>query len=288
MTKLGVHKTEEEIEQIKTYILMNWHNKSIVQIARDLGISRTTVTKISRKIDIPSKLEIINFRANLSNRCFGKLSVIKIANPNRKINKLWECKCKCGKIVLVPQSNLTSGHTKSCGCYRYEYGLTHHSDLIGQKFGRLLVVKRDNRKWLCKCDCGNELLVSTSNLRRKNTTSCGCYWKERISGPNSIWWRGGTTKINDLIRRSFEHRVWTKKVKAKHNNACQSCGKTNGVMCAHHLWSFYKYPDKRLDENNGTCLCWDCHEEFHKGKNLHDITPKSLSDFISKKALNNP
>ena len=36
-------------------------------------------------------------------------------------------------------------------------------DLVGQKFGRLTVVKfshvRDSRTyWLCKCDCGTEVI----------------------------------------------------------------------------------------------------------------------------------
>ena len=34
-------------------------------------------------------------------------------------------------------------------------------DLTGQRFGRLIVIKRVNDKrqgtfWLCKCDCGNK------------------------------------------------------------------------------------------------------------------------------------
>lgn len=57
-------------------------------------------------------------------------------------------------------------------------------DLSGQKFGRLTVVKRvQNKKfqcgqvqaqYLCKCDCGNELVVVASNLKSGNTQSCGC------------------------------------------------------------------------------------------------------------------
>lgn len=34
--------------------------------------------------------------------------------------------------------------------------------------------------WLCKCDCGNFLKVSSGNLRSGNTHSCGCYNKQRI------------------------------------------------------------------------------------------------------------
>lgn len=30
----------------------------------------------------------------------------------------WECRCQCGETRWVPAGNLTSGRTKSCGCYR--------------------------------------------------------------------------------------------------------------------------------------------------------------------------
>jgi hypothetical protein len=53
-------------------------------------------------------------------------------------------------------------------------------DLTGNKFGRLSVIKRvgNNRhnqvKWLCKCDCGKEVVVIGNNLKRGTTKSCGC------------------------------------------------------------------------------------------------------------------
>ena len=57
-------------------------------------------------------------------------------------------------------------------------------DLTGQKFGRLSVVKRvesvkkgRGAYWFCKCDCGNEVVVRTGNLKG-TTKSCGCLHKE--------------------------------------------------------------------------------------------------------------
>lgn len=54
-------------------------------------------------------------------------------------------------------------------------------NLIGQKFGRLLVVKEGERsssgrvRWHCVCDCGKELDVYGPSLKSGNTKSCGCY-----------------------------------------------------------------------------------------------------------------
>jgi len=58
--------------------------------------------------------------------------------------------------------------------------------VIGQRFGRLMVVARAPNKgrhsaWLCACDCGNDTVVFGSNLRRGFTTSCKCLHKEVTS-----------------------------------------------------------------------------------------------------------
>lgn len=54
-------------------------------------------------------------------------------------------------------------------------------DLAGQRFGRLTVVKEikkapgsKERRWLCRCDCGNVTVVRMVSLRTGNTRSCGC------------------------------------------------------------------------------------------------------------------
>lgn len=56
------------------------------------------------------------------------------------------------------------------------------ADLTGQKFGRLTVIERaenigDRTRWKCQCDCGNEIIVYATNLKRGLTKSCGCYGK---------------------------------------------------------------------------------------------------------------
>lgn len=57
-------------------------------------------------------------------------------------------------------------------------------DLTGQKFERLTVVERADEyisprgqrhiRWLCKCDCGNSIIVKGNSLKSGNTKSCGC------------------------------------------------------------------------------------------------------------------
>lgn len=53
-------------------------------------------------------------------------------------------------------------------------------DLVGQRFGRLLVLKRaeNNRHgqamWHCRCDCGKSAITNTGKMRQGQTSSCGC------------------------------------------------------------------------------------------------------------------
>lgn len=52
--------------------------------------------------------------------------------------------------------------------------------LEGQRFGRLTVIcfhhkdKSRSRYYLCKCDCGNKVIIYKYNLIRGLTKSCGC------------------------------------------------------------------------------------------------------------------
>lgn len=47
---------------------------------------------------------------------FGKLTVVYRTYNKPGENTNWVCKCDCGNYTVVSSNNLTSGHTKSCGC----------------------------------------------------------------------------------------------------------------------------------------------------------------------------
>lgn len=58
-------------------------------------------------------------------------------------------------------------------------------DLMGNKYERLTVIGfkgiiKHKAVWICRCDCGNIVEVSSQHLRRGTTKSCGCYAKEVI------------------------------------------------------------------------------------------------------------
>ena len=61
---------------------------------------------------------------------------------------------------------------------------TRAIDLVGQRFGRLTVIKRHGTKkngnaaWLCQCDCGNKVVVDGYAMRHGVVNSCGCIRRE--------------------------------------------------------------------------------------------------------------
>ena len=64
-------------------------------------------------------------------------------------------------------------------------------DMTGWKIGKLEIIerakngKRGRVMWKCRCECGNECVVSATNLRSGKTKSCGCLWYEAIKKSNS-------------------------------------------------------------------------------------------------------
>ncbi len=72
---------------------------------------------------------------------------------------------------------------------------------IGERFGRLIVVKRmPGSFWECKCDCGNSKSVTLNHLKTGMVTSCGCLRLERLR--NKITKHGKT--------KTRVHNVWIK------------------------------------------------------------------------------
>jgi len=132
---------------------------------------------------------------------YGRLTVIKRAAKNNKGWAWWECQCECGNKMVAAGAYLRNGTTKSCGCLVSRKSPPNLKNEMGNKYGRLTVIERagqtkqEEAAWLCRCQCGKELVVSGQNLRSGNTKSCGCLHDEMASLPygqaafNTLWSR---------------------------------------------------------------------------------------------------
>jgi len=114
-------------------------------------------------------------------------------------------------------------------------------DLSGNIYGRLTAIefhKRDSIKkntfWVCKCECGNTLVVNTENLRVGNTKSCGCLQKESVSKAN---------KTHGL-RNTPEYSAWAAlkgRCLNKNNGEYHRYGARGITVCDRWLDSFENF-----------------------------------------------
>ena len=117
-------------------------------------------------------------------------------------------------------------------------------DETGNHYGRLTVLKRaesyQNRnkkaQWLCRCNCGNLIIVYASNLRNGNTRSCGCLHKEKgklnLEKYNNRLPKGeaafrGLLRAmkNGAEKRNLKWALTDEEVKDLIQNPCYYCGK---------------------------------------------------------------
>lgn len=140
---------------------------------------------------------------NLVGQKFGRWTVVE--RETNRSRPYWRCECECGESRAVSQQSLLRGLSASCGCFRSEKAKQKLIDMIGLRFGSLVVISRSSHRsgkhvtWECACDCGNKSVVSGTKLRSGHTKSCGC------------------AKVAEIVKRSLTHgkcmtpeyRVWT-------------------------------------------------------------------------------
>jgi len=117
-------------------------------------------------------------------------------------------------------------------------------DITGQRYGRLTVIKEvksdtQHSRWLCRCDCGNEITTYMNRLRNGSAKSCGCLRKERSRQATTIDLTGkrfGKLMVLDKTqeRNKSGHIFWLcecdcgvqKNISSNHliNGTTKSCG----------------------------------------------------------------
>ena len=157
-------------EQLITELYLQGYKNT--EIAKRVGVERHTIGRFVKQHNLisPNNIQI--------GQKYGSLTVIQMTNHRDGAGRIkWLCQCDCGNTIEVVGTALKSGSTKSCGCSRIGKQLI---DLTGQRFGKLVVIKRvENTKnnkvqWLCQCDCGNLYTVQGEHLRNGSVKSCGC------------------------------------------------------------------------------------------------------------------
>ena len=75
------------------------------------------------------------------------------------------------------------------------------------------------------------------------------------------------TAVRQIDRHTKEYKDWRKSVIKRDKSTCQLCGSKEKI-CVHHKIRYRDcYDDESVlfDENNGICLCQNCHKLVHGG-----------------------
>lgn len=183
----------------------------------------------------------------------------------------------------------------------------HVIDLIGQRFGKLVVIGRadppvDNQgsaRWHCRCDCGHDTDVVGQSLRRGLTASCGCLQKERTRAASITHGQTG----------SHLHYVWKamlQRCENQHNKSYDGYGGRGITVCEewHDFVNFMQWAERtgyqeglsidRIDVNEGynpvNCRWVTMHEQNRNKRNNINITyhgvTRCLTDWAATLGIN--
>lgn len=77
---------------------------------------------------------------------------------------------------------------------------------IGDRFGILTVVENVcSSLWICRCDCGRDVVFQANRLRTGNNKSCGCLRSKNMASINRK--RSGS-KQNTNLKSDRIYRIW--------------------------------------------------------------------------------
>ena len=236
-------------------------------------------------------------RKNLVGQKFGLLTVIFRMESRPDGKTYYHCLCVCGKTTASASSTLLRGRAKSCGCLKAARGALmgrataerRVKNLIGFRFGRLLVLSRDQNRsaygyilWKCRCDCGAEISAVGHSLVDGGKRSCGCLNNDvrrslAIARNQAYRVANGCSPDQPMVTANQMLRDASRDVVAsvmrRDGYVCQLC-RGNKKLCGHHIETWRSAPEKRMDQNNVITLCWECHfRVVHRGNTRRPPDP---------------
>jgi hypothetical protein len=155
------------------------------------------------------------------------------------------------------------------------------------QFGyRLSLKKRNNgliknsKAKFCSRICSNKgtaKLNKTVEHRKKVS--------ESLRGSQSLFWKGGVTEENKIIRCGLQYSLWRESVFKRDDFTCRECNQKGGKLNAHHIKPFSLFPELRFAIDNGVTLCVSCHMKTDTwgGKFKRNKLLESFDKYIESK-----
>lgn len=220
----------------------------------------------------------------------GKFGVVLYKRLNKDDKGCWlgEFVCPhCNNHFICRIENVARGDRKSCGCLAIKnnrkFGQLNTKNLIGQRFGKLLVINKTNERkdgriiWECKCDCGNLTKVTSHSLLSGNTKSCGCLHQE----------------IGKYLKKDLQGQIFGYlKVIQDTGKSYKKCNQSHSIWLCQCLRDG-NYVEVRSDSliNGRTVSCGCCQGSFYSKKianclnelNITYVTEKTFKKCVNPK-----
>ena len=113
---------------------------------------------------------------------------------------------------------------------------------------------------------GTPILAATEAARKANTGKRRSEETRKILS-EAAFKRYGFKRSSPqyrLIRTSLEYNLWRQSVYERDDWTCQQCNVRGGMLHAHHIKPFARYPELRMAIDNGITYCKGCHEIVHR------------------------
>jgi len=157
-------------------------------------------------------------------------------------------------------------------------------DVKCKKCGELMLLRKNSEIQYCSQICYH---LDTYHNRAKGKTwllSDNSKLNHSLSqlGEKNHNWKGGCVPRPRM-------RFTRKQILKRDNFKCGVCGLPGSVnyrgkftkrLVVHHIDSYDKYSDKRLDETNLVTLCTHCHKDFHKKYGYGNNTKKQFKKWL--------
>lgn len=119
---------------------------------------------------------------DIKDKKFGRLTALSldhIEKSYKRTQHFWLCKCECGNKIVALKSNLTTGHTKSCGCYEREL-TSKRSKIINKTHGKSEVRIYKNLQGMIQ-RCHNNKTANYKNYGGRGIKVC-VEWLDKENG----------------------------------------------------------------------------------------------------------
>jgi hypothetical protein len=183
---------------------------SMPECAKAVGCCNVTIFNYLKKYGIKRRKKKV---LALGGKKFGRWTVIRRVENNKRGNTVWECVCDCGKIGNITGGCLNGGLSKSCGCLiadtsRSRHGENHPSFKTGRydRDGYVYLLGRGHPNAFGKGIVGEHTVVMAEYLGRPIRKHETVHHKNGIKDDNRIenleLWSGRHapgTRVSDMV-----------------------------------------------------------------------------------------